>query len=195
MKKLSVLIWSSLILGTLLLAGCGPTAHIQKDKDADFSQYKTFAWSVTADNNLKKSADNSIVEQQIKEAVNKELLKQGWREVKRKPDVLLNYDVLVERSTQKQSDPVYSNSFTRTFYNPYRRRFYSVYYPSQLVGYDNYEVPVKEGTITISMTDNSTDKLVWQGWSTNEIDSKNLSEKDVQSSVKAIFRKFDVVKN
>lgn len=195
MKKLSVFIWSGLIIGALLLAGCGPTAHIQKDKDADFSQYKTFAWSLTDDSKLKKSAGNSIVEQQIKEAVNKELEKQGWREVKRKPDVLLNYDVLVERSTQKQSDPVYSNSFTRTFYNPYRRRFYSVYYPSQLVGYDNYEVPVKEGTITISMTDNNTDKLVWQGWSTNEIDSKNLSEKEVQSSVKAIFRKFDVVKN
>ncbi len=194
MKKLSVLLLGGIMAGALLLAGCGPSAHIQKDKTADFTQYKTFAWSMMDDGKIKRSAGNSLVEQQIKEAVNKELVKQGWREVKRRPDVLLNYDVLVERSTQKQHDPVYSNSFTRTFYNPYRRRFYSVYYPSQLLGYDNYEVPVKEGTITISMTDNNTDKLVWQGWTTNEIDSKNFTEKEVQSSVKAIFRKFDVAK-
>lgn len=194
MKNLSVLLYGSIIAGALFLAGCGPSAHIEKDKTADFSRYKSYAWSVMNDPKLKKSAGNSLVEQHIKEAVNKELVKQGWREVKRKPDVLLNYDVLVERSTQKQTDPVYSNSFTRTFYNPYRGRFYSVYYPSRLLGYDDYEVPVKEGTITISMTDNDTDKLVWQGWATNEIDSRNFTEKEVQSSVKAIFRKFDVAR-
>jgi len=104
--------------------------------------------------------------------------------------VLLNFDVLVEKTTMQQSSPVYSRSFTRTFYNPYSRRFFSVYYPSQLVGYDDRRVPVKEGTIT--MTDTETDKTVWQGWTTNEVNSKNFSDKEVESSVKAIFRKFDV---
>jgi len=93
--------------------------------------------------------------------------------------VLLNFDVLVEKTTMQQSSPVYSRSFTRTFYNP-----------SQLVGYDDRRVPVKEGTIT--MTDTETDKTVWQGWTTNEVNSKNFSDKEVESSVKAIFRKFDV---
>ena len=106
-----------------------------------------------------------------------------------------NYDVLVEKSVSQRSDPVYSTPFSRTFYNPYRRRFINVYYPSQFMGYDNYDVPSREGTVTISMIDAQTDKTVWQGWSTDEVNSRNMSSKEIQSSVKVIFRKFDVAKN
>ena len=167
---------------------------MQKDNTVNFSDYKTYAWSAASDAKENKGTNNSLTEKTIKDAAAKELQKQGWREVKKNPDVLLNYDVLVEKTTVQQSDPVYSRSFTRTFYNPYYRRFYSVYYPSQFLGYDDRSIPVKEGTITITMTDTDTDKTVWQGWSTNQVDSKNFTDKEVESSVKAIFRKFDVAK-
>ncbi len=50
-------------------------------------------------------------EQKVRQAVNKELGKTaGWREVKNNPDVLLSYDVLVERSVKERNDPVYSNA-------------------------------------------------------------------------------------
>jgi hypothetical protein len=63
------------------------------------------------------------------------------------------------------------------------------------MGYDDYDVPVREGTITISMIDARTDRTVWQGWTTDEINNRNMSSKEIQNSVKAIFRKFDVAKN
>jgi hypothetical protein len=44
------------------------------------------------------------------------------------------------------------------------------------------------------MTDAKTDKMVWQGWTTDEVNSKNLTAKEIQASVKSIFRKFDVAK-
>jgi hypothetical protein len=135
------------------------------------------------------------MEQKIQSVVSTELEKAGWKQAKSNPDILLSYDVLVERTTQQRSDPVYSQPFTRTFYNPYSRRFIHVYYPSRFIGYDNYEVPSKEGTVTISMIDAKTDKTVWQGWTTDEVNSKNLSNKEIQNSVKAIFRKFDIAKN
>ena len=90
---------------------------------------------------------------------------------------------------------MYSQPFTRTFYNPYRGRFFNVYYPSQLMGYDNRNVPVREGTVTITMTDSRTDKAVWQGWATDEIDSRTMTSKEIQSGVRKIFKKFDVAKN
>ena len=195
MKKMQIGLLGLVVFSSFIITGCGTTAHVQKDNTANFSQYKTYAWSSIDDRHDKKGYNNSITQQNIQNAVDKELQKQGWRQAKRNPDVLLNYDVLIERSSAKQSNPVYSNPFNRTFYNPYRRSFYSVYYPSQFLGYEDRNVPVKEGTITISMTDTKTDKMVWQGWSTNEVDSRNLSEKDIQSSVKAIFKKFDVAKN
>jgi hypothetical protein len=190
-------LWSGYLGIVFLLASCASTAHIEKDENADFSQYKTYAW-IDSDGQGKhdKNRKNDLTEQKMREAVSKELEKTaGWRESKNRPDVLLSYDVLVERSVSQRTDPVYSRSFTRTFYNPYSRRFINVYYPSQFMGYDSYDVPSREGTVTISMIDAQTEKTVWQGWTTDEVDSKNMSTKEIQNSVKAIFRKFDVAKN
>ncbi|MET0394461.1 MAG: DUF4136 domain-containing protein [Chitinophagaceae bacterium] len=184
-------VWSGCVAFIFLLASCAPAAHIEKDDATDFSSYKTFAWI-----EKEKNSKNDMTEQKIRQAVSQELQKTaGWKENKRNPDVLLSYDVLVERSVRSSSDPVYSQPFTRTFYNPYSRRFFNVYYPSQFMGYDNRNIPTREGTVTITMTDARTEKTVWQGWTTDEVDSRHLSSKEIQSSVKAIFRKFDVAKN
>jgi hypothetical protein len=187
--------WSlwSISLGIIcLLASCSPSAHIEKDDTTDFSRFKTYAWVEKDDKGKPSTGPSSLIEQKIKQAVNQELAKTaGWKETNKNPDVLLSYDVLVERSVKNQSDPVYSRSFTRTYYNPYSRRFVNVWYPSQFMGYDNYDVPVREGTVTISMIDADSDKTIWQGWSTSEIDSRKMSSKEIQSSVKAILRKFN----
>jgi hypothetical protein len=53
---------------------------------------------------------------------------------------------------------------------------------------------VREGTVTITMLDAKTDKTIWQGWTTDQVNSKNLTGKEIQNSVKSIFRKFDVAK-
>jgi len=188
-------LWSGLFGFVFLLASCGPTAHIEKDDNADFGRYKTFAW-IDKDGSKERNHTNDLAEQKIKEAVTKELEKtSGWKETKKSPDILLSYDVLVEKTVNQQSDPVYSRGFIRRFYNPYSRRVIQVYYPSQFMGYDNYDVPGREGTITISMIDAGSEKTVWQGWTTDEVNNRHMSSKEIQSSVKAIFRKFDVAKN
>ena len=190
--------WKGLVgavLFTSMLVGCSPTAHIKKDESADFRQYRTYAW-VETEKTGKKNRVQDLNEQKIRDAVSKELQKNaGWKESRRNPDILLSYDLLVERGTRNETQPVYSGGFSRTFYNPYRGRFFNVYYPSQFMGYDRYSVPNREGTVTITMTDPRTDKMVWQGWTTNEMDSRNFSDRDLQKSVNAIFRKFDVAKN
>lgn len=184
-------VWMSVAVIVFLLAGCASTTHIEKDDQADFSKYKTFAW--TDDEGSAKV--NDLTERQIRQAVNKELAKSGWREAKNRPDILLSYDVLVERSTRESNSPVYSRPYSRLVYNPYTRRYTTIYYPSQFMGYDRDERPVKEGTITITMTDARTDKTVWQGWTTDVVDSRHLTAREVDASVRAIFKKFDVAKN
>ena len=189
--KMNLKLWSGIPVFVFLLASCSSTAHIEKDDNIDFSHYKTFAW---VDKDGKRS--NDLTEQKIKDAVNKELEKSaGWREVKNRPDVLLSYDVLVERGIKQENSPVYSNPTTRVFFNPRTRRYVSVYYPSQFLGYDRDQREIKEGTVTISKIDAKTDKTVWQGWTTDEVRSRNLTSKEIQSSVKSIFKKFDIAKN
>jgi len=193
MKAMNWKLLGSIAVAALMIAGCSAPVHVEKDDSVDFSKYKTFAW---VDNSGKKDRDksNDLMERKFEDAVTKALDKQGWRIDNRRPDVLINYDVLVERTTRRESDAVYSQPFTRTFYNPYARRFYNVYYPSQFMGYDDYSRPVREGTVTITVTDAGTDRVVWQGWTTDEVNSRNLSTKEINSAVKSIFRKFDVAK-
>ena len=195
MKKNIWRIGSGIAVAALILTGCASVAHVEKDNNADFSKYKTFSWidrdgSGMQDHNHR----NDLMEQNIRAAVNQELQKEGWRESKNRPDILVSFDVLVEKSVKQQNDPVYSRSYSRTFFNPYTRRYFNVFYPSQFQGYDNYEVPIKEGTVTITMIDANTDKMVWQGWTTDEVNSKNLTHREIRNSVKSIFRKFDAAK-
>jgi len=182
-------------VAALIVAGCSAPVHVEKDDNVDFSKYKTFAWvdkdgAGTRDRN----SSNDLMERRFKDAVTKALDKQGFRHDSRRPDVLISYDVLVERSVRRESDPVYSQPFSRTFYNPYTRRFYNIYYPSQFMGYDDYSRPVREGTVTITVTDARSDRVVWQGWTTDEVNSRNLTSKEISSAVKSIFRKFDVAR-
>ena len=187
-------LWSGYLAFVFLLASCAPTAHIEKDENADLGRYKSFAWIGKKDKESgEKTSD--LTEQKIREAVTKELEKAGWHQSSSKPDVLLSYDLLVERSVKERSDPRYSFPFYRTFYNPYSGRFFNVYYPSRFIGYDRREYSTREGTITVSMIDAKTEKMVWQGWATDEVNNRNLTTKEIQSSVRAIFRKFDLAKN
>ena len=97
-------LWSGVLGIVFLLASCASTAHIEKDDNTDFTKYKTFAW--VEKEGAKNDRKNDLAEQKIRNAVNKELEKAGWRESKREPDVLLSYDVLVERSVRQESEPV-----------------------------------------------------------------------------------------
>jgi hypothetical protein len=184
-----------LMVSAVILAGCGGVAHIEKDDTVSFSNYKTFAWVDAKEDQSDSSKRNlSLTEQNIRKAVNEELARQGWRETKNKPDILLSHDVLVERAVKEDNNPVYSRPTTRYLYNPYARRWVSIFYPSQFLGYDNDRYEVREGTITVTMVDARTNNMVWQGWTTDEVNSRNFTSKEIRNSVKTIFRKFDVAK-
>ncbi len=185
--------FSVFAFAVVLLSSCANTAHIEKDPLTNFENYKTYSWIEKQESDTKnKDHKNDIAESNLRNAVNKELQKNGFSENKRNPDILLTHDILVEKSVKEGRDPVYSRPYTRMFYNPYSRRYGTIYYPSQFLGYDNYRTPVKEGTITITMVDPKTDKTIWQGWATDEINSSQITGKEVQKNVKTIFKKFDV---
>lgn len=189
-------IFSVAAFSGLLLAGCASVAHVEKDKTVDLNNYQTFAWVETkaSQSDTAKTKVSDLTERMIKETVNDELVKAGWKQ-SGKPDVLLTYDVLVEKAIKEQNSPVYTQPFTRFFYNPYSRRWSSLYYPSQFAGYDRDQREIREGTVTISLIDAKTDKTIWQGWTTDEVNSRNLTSKEIRNAVKSIFRKFDVAKN
>jgi hypothetical protein len=195
MRYLNVLIVAA--FSGLLLAGCSSVAHVEKDRTVDFNSYHTYAWAETRPENKDsvKTKVSDLTERNIRLAVNNEMIRTGWKEVKHKPDVLLSFDVVYERGLKSSNNPMYSTPYSRMYFNPYTRRWNSFYFPSEFMGYDNDQRQVREGTLTISMIDARTDKTIWQGWTTEEVNSRNLTSKEIQNNVKSIFRKFDVAKN
>jgi hypothetical protein len=190
-RRNNIMLMLMAVIIAVTAMACGATAHIEKDETVNFSTYKTYAWVSEKEKSLKDRNSNSLTDSQIKSAVAKQLQKAGWVESKNRPDVLLDYNILVENAVREQNNPVYSRPFTRYYYNPFTRRIVGFYYPSQMMGYESYEIPYKEGTMTLHMIDNKTNKLIWQGWTSDAVNSHNLTSKEVNSSVKAILKKFD----
>jgi hypothetical protein len=191
----NIKMFGTMAIAGLLLAGCVGVAHIERDETVNLSNYKSFAWVETKDSsNEEKTKTITLTEQTVRKAVNEELNSEGWKEVRNRPEVLISYDVLVENAVKESTDPVYSRPQNRYYYNPYSRRWSSIYYPSQFLGYDRNQYQTREGTVTITMMDAKTDKVIWQGWTTAEVNNKNLTSKEIQTSVRNIFRKFDVAK-
>lgn len=187
--------WAMGFVAAIIFAGCTSTAHIEKDKSADFSNYHTYAWVekpvIKGD---KKSSRYDLTERNVRNSVNAELQKKGWRETKSRPDVLINFELLVEKNQVEKQDPVYTQSYTRSFYNRSTGRVHTFYYPSQFMGYDSYSTTVKEGTVTITMIDSKTDRTVWQGWTTSQLNGRDITSRDIDKNVKTIFKKFDAGK-
>ncbi|MES2374737.1 MAG: DUF4136 domain-containing protein [Bacteroidota bacterium] len=188
MKKLHWFLGAFMSL--FILAGCGSTAHVQKDESVDFSKIKTYAWvRAEKEKGINPRKLNDMVDNKIRRSVDKNLQANGWREVNTNPDVLLVYDVDVQKETRNVSDPVYSQPMTRWFYNPYRRSYVPIYYPSEFMGYNNSKEIVNEGTLTLTVLNADTEKTIWQGWTTSEINGRRMTDKEIDSNVKAIVKK------
>ncbi|MES2003705.1 MAG: DUF4136 domain-containing protein [Bacteroidota bacterium] len=189
MKKMQWIMATT--IGVLILSACSQRAYVQKDDTVDFTKIKTYTWvyGTQKDSLTKQPKVNDLVDRKIRESIDRNLQKNGWKEVNRNPDVLLVYDVDVQRENRTVSDPVYTMPTTRWFFNPYSRRYVPVYYPSQFMGYDNRKETVKEGTITLTLMKASNDKTIWQGWTSSEINGKRMTDKEINDNVKAIVKK------
>src|SRR5258705_2210452 len=129
------------LIAVFCFAACSTPVHVEKDDTVDLSSYRTYMWVETryneSDNSVRPGSYSDI---NVRNASNAELRKIGWTEVTDNPDLLISYDVLVKNTTARRSDPVYTQSYTRTYYNPRLRRWSTIYYPSEFLGYNNYSV-------------------------------------------------------
>ena len=193
MKK-NVPIITLAIAAVFVFTNCSTTSQVEVAKGINFHNYKTFGW--VNDNGVKKSGrvDNDIVDNNIKNSIGSELEKNGWEETDQQPDVLLDYNVMVEQGLRKETEPVYSYPYSGYYYNSWRRRIGYYYNPTFFSGYRSYNVPFKEGTLTVNMVDAKTNKLIWQGWAKGEVTNKTVSSKEAEVDVKSIFKKLNLPK-
>jgi hypothetical protein len=144
--------------------------HVAVDYDhaKHFNQVKTYSWS-------KVHTANSIWDDRVKEAINKELAAKGWTQVPSGGDVAL---VAVEKtSIQQQYD---------TFYDGFGGRRFGGFGEST-TSVDNYKV----GTLIVSMFDGNSKQLIWRGTSSSDLsDNSEKNAKKLDKDVQKMFKKF-----
>jgi Domain of unknown function (DUF4136) len=191
MKKMKMFLGIVTLL--VILVSCGTTAMVQKDNNVDIRKYRTYAWvdASTRDTNNHSSKTNDLVDRKIKESIERNLTEVGWKQNKKNPDILLTYDLDVEKEQRNLRTPMYSDPGYRYVYSPYGRRWVPIYYPSELMGYRNSIETVQEHTLTVSLIDTDTDKTVWQGWTTVDNNTRRMTDKEIDNNVRAIVKKLD----
>jgi hypothetical protein len=177
------------LIPLLALSACSTPGYVEKDNSFNPGNYKTYMWvdaRTSQDNDSKRAT--AFADIPMHNAVSSELEKWGWHETTNNPDVYISYDILVERNTETQRDPVYTQPTVRYYYNPYRKSWSQIYYPSQFLGYQEYDTPVREGTITLTIMDAQSDKKLWQGWTTERMSTSGVNDIDIRRSVRNIFK-------
>jgi hypothetical protein len=191
MKKING--WLTALVVLFILAGCGPKTYVTKDDTYDISKVRNYTWMRAQRDSLGRQRSvrgNDLVNNTIKTSFDRNLAASGWRQVRpASADVFVVYDMDVQRENVNVSDPVYSQPMTHWYYSPYRRGFVPIYYPSTLVGYNNSVQTVNEGTITLTVIDAKTDKTIWQGSATSEINGRRMTDAEIDDYVKAIIKK------
>ena len=182
------------VLAAFIITGCGVQSYVEKDPSVNLDSYRTYAWIGDKGSKKDDKPYKDFQETYLQDLISQHLEKNGFVKAKSKPDVLIDYDVMIENAVKESSNPVYSRPYVRYFYNPYTGRVNSLYFPSRYMGNNTYDVPYKSGTITINIVDNDSKKLVWQGWAETEVTKRRIAKDDMNKIVRSIFKKLDVAK-
>src|ERR1700745_1886626 len=159
-----------------LLASASFAQNVKTDYDrnADFSQYKTYSWEQV------KTQDPLNVDR-IKNAVNAELAAKGWTQVDSGGDV----SIMAMEITHNQQT-------LNTFYDGFGggwgwRRFGGGGFGEATTTTETYKV----GTIVGDLFDTKTKQLIWRGAESDTL--SNNSDKNIKNldkGVEKMFKKF-----
>lgn len=185
MPSISLLRLLLALLAVAVLAGCamGPRVRTDFDPQADFTQYRTYAFYEPLA--MEQSGYTSYLTQRIKQAVRREMDARGYRFDESDPDLRVNFQGVIRERTDVYSVPRTDIGY---FYN-YRARAY-VAVP---VWYDEAQVSrYTEGTLSVDLVDAERNHLVWTGAAVGRVTQRTPDERAAEAdrAIAAIFERY-----
>ena len=174
--KRRILTLVPVLLLFMIVASCSSVRVASDyDKNANFDQYKTFAFYKTG---IDKAEISDLDKRRILRAIETELMAKGFTKSE-KPDMLVS---IFTKSREQVN--VYNNGFGSYGYG----WGWSPYY------WNNYNTSVStstEGTLYIDLIDANKKELVWQGLGSGYL-TQNMEKKDerIQEFVSKIMEKY-----
>lgn len=166
------------MMAALASACASPKIGYDYDRSADFTTYRTYEWmpdsrSPTGD----RRVDNDLVDARIRSAVDRQLRGKGYTNpAAGQPDFYVVYHAAVRDMMKGASTQRYIGDRATGLYTTI----------------NNIE-PYKDGALLIDIVDGATQRLVWQGTASAEVDpGMTAKERDerITRVVKAMFEHF-----
>jgi hypothetical protein len=151
-----------------VLLGCSFVAaqdvNYNYDQSVDFSKYRTYKWAAIEG----KMYPNELADKNIRNAADAELAKKGFTKTETNPDLLIAYEVALDKETQ--IDTWGSGSWG--------------WYGGGMTSTTTSTIQV--GTLVLDMYEPAGQKLVWRGTATKTLNPKNSPEKRQKNLQKAM---------
>ena len=167
--KLQRTILTSLGIGLLAVAASfAEQVKTDYDRNADFSQYKTYSWK-------KIQTQDPLMVDRIKTSVSAALTAKGWTPVESGGDIAV---VAIEMTK--------TNRTLNTFYDGFGGGWrWGGGFGNSTTTVNTYKV----GTLVVDLFDANTKKLIWRGSSSDTLSSK--SDKNIKNLDKEAKKMFD----
>ncbi len=176
----------------LLTFGVGCVSSISittdYDKEADFTQYKTFGFLKWNDESA--AIVNDIDRRRLERAVTTQLELRGMKRIDGMGDTMIGFHVVVENKTGTTS---YTNHYGGMGY--YGGGFgYGYGYPyggSSTTTTSTYSYQI--GTVVIDQYDSQSKKLIWEGVAQGELQNdKSKREERIQKDMQRMFENYPI---
>ena len=156
------------VIATLTTGALAAKVSTDYDHSANFSGYKTYSWT-------KVQTANSIWDERVKDAVDKQLAAKGWTQVPSGGDV----SVVAVGTTQTEQQ-------LNTYYNGFGGR--------RLGGFGNATTTVdqyKVGALVVDMFDAGSKNLIWRGAASDTLSGNpEKNTKNLDKGVQKMFSHF-----
>jgi Domain of unknown function (DUF4136) len=179
------------ILNLLLLASCSGSLKVTsyKKPNANFLNYKTYAWIAPGDTTLNTRRDDKVYAGLIQHSADAELKKKGMTMDSQNPDVVFIFDTHIDEREELRRTPMVTGS---TGYGGYAYGYsgagYYVGDSAPIYGGGLASISVEEGTLMYSMFDRKGD-LLWRGSGVKTLTAKTDIEKTIKGATRSIFSK------
>lgn len=161
---------------------------------AELKKYKTYAWVAPGDTALNTRRDDKIYAGLIEKSANEALTAKGMKIDNQNPDVVFMFDTQIEDRAESRVSPNNTEAsfgFGGYAYGYNGGGYYTgAYNPMQ--GLETSVIIVEEGTLSYSMFDRETGKLLWKGTAIKNLTAKTNVEATIKKATKAIFAKLPI---
>jgi hypothetical protein len=147
-------------------ASFGQQVKTDYDRNANFSQYKTYSWE-------KVQTQDALLVDRVKTAVNAALAATGWTQVDAGGDV----SIMAMETTQNQQT-------LNTFYDGFGGGWRWGGFGDATTTTETYKV----GTLVVDLFDTKTKNLIWRASSTDTL--SNNSDKNIKNLDKGVQKMF-----